>query len=131
MTVLLTTQYLEEADRLADRIAVIMAGRIVAEGTAAALKRRVAEQRLEIRFADQASFAAATGTVEQRAILRSDPAERLVALATDGTAASVRRLLDQIDPAGDTIERFSIETATLDDVFLALTATPPREVTHA
>jgi ABC-2 type transport system ATP-binding protein len=99
VTVLLTTQYLEEADRLADRIAILDAGRIVAEGTAAELKRRVAEKRLELVLHDG----------------------RTVELPTDGSAAHVRALLEEIDPAGDRLERFALREATLDDVFLELT----------
>jgi len=81
VTVFLTTQYLEEADRLAERIAVLDGGRIVAEGTAAELKRRVAGPRLDLTMADG----------------------RTLSVATDGSAASVRALLDELDPAGDAI----------------------------
>jgi ABC-2 type transport system ATP-binding protein len=101
-TVLLTTQYLEEADRLADRIAILDAGRIVAEGTAGELKRRIAEKRLEL-------------------VLRDG---RTLDLPTDGSAAHVRALLDDLDPDRDAVERFAIREATLDDVFLALTEEP-------
>jgi ABC-2 type transport system ATP-binding protein len=105
MTVFLTTQYLEEADRLADRIAVVDGGRIVAEGTAAELKARVGGPRLEVRMRDG----------------------RLLTLSTDGHAAQVRALLDELDPARDQIARFAVREATLDDVFLTLTA---QEATH-
>jgi ABC-2 type transport system ATP-binding protein len=127
VTVLLTTQYLEEADRLADRIAVIDAGRIVAQDTPAALKQRVAEQRVELTLADDDAFAAAIRALGARA-LRPDPARRAVGVATDGRAADVRALLDELDPTGTAIERFAIATATLDDVFLALTTT--KEAAH-
>jgi ABC-2 type transport system ATP-binding protein len=106
MTVFLTTQYLEEADRLADRIAVVDGGRIVAEGTAAQLKARVGGPRLEVRMHDG----------------------RLLTLPTGGDAAEVRSLLDELDPARDRIARFAVREATLDDVFLSLTA---QEATHA
>jgi ABC-2 type transport system ATP-binding protein len=99
VTVFLTTQYLDEADKLADRIAVIDRGRVVAEGTAAELKRRVAGPRLELTMADGETLS----------------------LATDGSAASVRALLDELDPDGDLVASFAIHDATLDDVFLALT----------
>jgi ABC-2 type transport system ATP-binding protein len=105
MTVFLTTQYLEEADVLADRIAVVDGGRIVAEGTAAELKRRVAGPRLEVTMRDG----------------------RMVTLPTDGDAAEVRALLDDLDPDRDQVARFAVREATLDDVFLSLTA---QEVTH-
>jgi ABC-2 type transport system ATP-binding protein len=99
VTVLLTTQYLEEADRLADRIAILDAGRIVADGTAAELKRRIASKRLEL-------------------VLRDG---RTLDVATDGSAAHVRALLDELDPDRDAVERFALREPTLDDVFLALT----------
>ncbi|HEX3874004.1 MAG TPA: ATP-binding cassette domain-containing protein [Solirubrobacteraceae bacterium] len=140
VTVLLTTQYLEEADRLADRIAVIDGGRIVAEGTAAMLKRRVADQRLELVFADPASFAAASDLLGRR-VLRSEPARHLIAVATDGRACSVRAVLDEVDPEATRIDRFEVHGATLDDVFLTLTGAgpagpgsssiEPKEVLHA
>jgi ABC-2 type transport system ATP-binding protein len=126
VTVFLTTQYLEEADVLADRIAVIDGGRVVAEGTAAELKRRVADQRLDLVLADAAAFAAVDALLGDRA-LRRDPAGRVLGVATDGTAAHVRALLDAIDPDGDRVARFAVHDATLDDVFLALTGRSLRE----
>jgi ABC-2 type transport system ATP-binding protein len=131
VTVFLTTQYLEEADVLADRIAVIDGGRIVAEGTAAELKRRVAEQRLDLVLAGPSAFAEVTSALGTRA-RRSDPDDLVVGVATDGSAAHVRALLDEIDPDAVNVERFSVHGATLDDVFLALTghASPQEETTH-
>jgi len=123
VTVFLTTQYLEEADVLADRIAVIDGGRVVAEGTAAELKRRVADQRLDLVLADAAGFAAVDALLDGRA-LRRDPDGRVLGVATDGTAAHVRALLDAVDPDGDRVARFAVHDATLDDVFLALTGRP-------
>jgi len=120
VTVFLTTQYLEEADLLADRVAVLDGGRIVADGTAAELKRRVAEQRLELVCADRSGFAAVAGTLGTRTLTRD--ADRLtVTTSTDGSAAHVRRLLDEVDPDGTGVARFAVHAATLDDVFLALT----------
>jgi ABC-2 type transport system ATP-binding protein len=120
VTVFLTTQYLEEADVLADRIAVIDGGRIVAEGTAAELKRRVAEQRLDLLLSGPDAFAEVSRALGPRA-RRTEPADLRIAVATDGSAAHVRALLDEIDPDGVNVERFSVHGATLDDVFLALT----------
>ncbi len=120
VTVFLTTQYLEEADRLADRVAVLDGGRVVAEGTPAELKRETAEQRLDLVLADAAAFAAAARSLAGRVIDR-DERERRLGVPTDGSAAHVRALLDEVDPGGDRVERFSVHTATLDDVFLALT----------
>jgi ABC-2 type transport system ATP-binding protein len=120
VTVFLTTQYLEEADRLADRIAVIDGGRVVAEGTPAELKQRVADQRLDLVFADPDVFNAAAGALAHRTIA-SDPSELVIGVATDGSAAHVRALLDEVDPDRRAVQRFSVHSASLDDVFLALT----------
>jgi ABC-2 type transport system ATP-binding protein len=124
VTVFLTTQYLEEADALADRIAVIDGGRVIAEGTAADLKRRVAEQRLDLVLAGADAFADVARALGDRA-LRADPAALALSVATDGSAAHVRALLDELDPAGVSVERFAVHGATLDDVFLALTDKEP------
>jgi ABC-2 type transport system ATP-binding protein len=123
VTVFLTTQYLEEADVLAARIAVIDGGRIVAEGTAAELKRRVAEQRLDLVLADASAFAAVDALLCGRA-LRRDRDDLVLGVPTDGTAAHVRAVLDAVDPDGGRVARFAVHDATLDDVFLALTGRP-------
>ena len=132
-TVFLTTQYLEEADRLADRIAVIDAGRIVAEGTAAELKQRVAGRRLDLVLADTWAFDQVAWSLGARVVLR-DPARRVLGVATDGSAAHVRGLLDEVDPRRTAVSRFSVHSATLDDVFLALTGhdagRPGKELAH-
>jgi len=119
--VFLTTQYLEEADRLADRVAVIDGGRVVAEGTPAELKQRTADQRLDLVLADADAFDAAARRLDDR-VIASDAGERRLGVATDGSAAHVRALLDEVDPDCRGVERFSVHSATLDDVFLALTA---------
>jgi ABC-2 type transport system ATP-binding protein len=119
-TVFLITQYREEADRLADRVAVLDGGRIVAEGSPAELKRRVADQRLELVLADEAAFAAASRRLNGRA-LASDRARLTIDVATDGSAGDVRALLDEVDPAREAVRRFALRSATLDDVYFALT----------
>jgi ABC-2 type transport system ATP-binding protein len=123
VTVFLTTQYLDEADRLADRIAVIDGGRVVADGTPAELKQRVADQRLDLVLADAAAYAQLRGTLGERAIF-SDPVSRVLGVATDGSAANIRALLDELDPGARAVERFALHSATLDDVFLSLTGHP-------
>ncbi|MGW1818825.1 ATP-binding cassette domain-containing protein [Streptomyces sp. NPDC002125] len=114
--VLLTTQYLEEADQLADRIAVLDGGRIVAEGTPDALKSRVAGHRLDLVLTGREAYMRLAG----RAVHHS-PETLTLGIPTDGSAAQVRALLDEIDPHRTDVSRFSLHGATLDDVFLALT----------
>ncbi len=120
VTVFLTTQYLEEADRLADRIAVVDGGRVVAEGTSAQLKRRIADQRLDLVLADAAAFEEAARALGGRAV-QNDPGRLTIGVATDGSAAHVRALLDEVDPGRRAVRTFAMHGATLDDVFLALT----------
>jgi ABC-2 type transport system ATP-binding protein len=120
VTVFLTTQYLEEADRLADHIAVVDGGRIVAEGTAAELKRRIADQRLDLVLTDSGAYDDAARLLGHRVVQR-DPAALTLGVATDGSAAHVRALLDEVDPHCLAVRTFTVHTATLDDVFLTLT----------
>jgi ABC-2 type transport system ATP-binding protein len=114
VTVLLTTQYLEEADRLADRVAVVDGGRVVADGTAAELKARVGSETVELFFAHVDALGDAA------VLLDHAPAdlERLsLRVATDGSAASVRELLSSVDG----VERVEVHRPTLDEAFFALT----------
>jgi ABC-2 type transport system ATP-binding protein len=126
VTVFLTTQYLEEADRLAGRIAIIDGGRVVAQGSPAELKQRIAEKRLELVLVDAPAFEQSARSLADRAI-SSDPSRLVIRVATDGSAAHVRALLDEVDPARRSVERFSLHSATLDDVFLALTTPAPTQ----
>ncbi|MEV4618694.1 ATP-binding cassette domain-containing protein [Asanoa sp. NPDC049573] len=122
-TIFLTTQYLEEADQLADRIMLIDHGETVAYGTAAELKVRIGEERVELEFgsaSDRVLAAADLGA----AVLSS--ADRSVTVATTGSAGEVRELLDRMEKLGATVEKVAIHRPTLDDVFFALTGGNPR-----
>jgi ABC-2 type transport system ATP-binding protein len=124
VTIFLTTQYLEEADRLADRIAVLDAGHLVAEGTAAELKQRFAARRLDLTCPDTAALAQLSQHLSRHAGIRAvhtDPATLTVGVATDGSAAQVRALLDAADPDRALVAGFAVHDVTLDDVFLSLT----------
>jgi ABC-2 type transport system ATP-binding protein len=125
-TILLTTQYLEEADQLADRIAVIDHGKIIAEGTANELKAKVGSERLEIVVAEKSDFAKAAKTLEGAQTLVNQE-ERSVSVATDGSVREVKRVLDLMDANGIEIDTLSLHKPTLDDVFLELTG---REASH-
>jgi ABC-2 type transport system ATP-binding protein len=118
VTIFLTTQYLEEADRLADRIAVLNGGHLVAEGTAAELKQRVAGKRLDLHAVSAAAYDELIGWA---GVMHADPASRTIGVPTDGSAADVRALLDKLDPDRGLIADFAVHGATLDDVFLSLT----------
>jgi ABC-2 type transport system ATP-binding protein len=120
VTVFLTTQYLDEAERLADTIAVLDQGRIVADGSARELKQLVGGARLDVQAVDAGSFEALLDHLGPRA-LGADRPTLTVGIATDGGAASVRELLDEIDPERMRIARFELRTASLDEVFLTLT----------
>ena len=117
VTILLTTQYLEEADRLASRIALLDQGRVVAEGTPAELKRLVPGGSVRLEFPDEAQLDRAAALLGGA---RDDEALALN-LASDGAVGSVRAVLDQLDVASVTVDALSVKSADLDDVFLSLT----------
>jgi ABC-2 type transport system ATP-binding protein len=120
-TVFLTTQYLEEADHLADRIAILDGGRLVAQGAPADLKARAPGGHIALTFADRDAYDAAAGVLDAAA--RDDDSLALQ-VATDGNVATVRQVLRDLDEAGVELESLSIHTPDLDDVFLALTGRP-------
>lgn len=123
VTLLITTQYLEEADRLADRVALLDGGRIVAEGTPDELKAGIAGEIAALEFADDTTFERAKAMLStgQTPLAGIDIRRRTVRVGTDSTAAAVRDLLDQMDRGGAPVQRLSLYRPTLDDVFLALT----------
>ncbi|HEX8133723.1 MAG TPA: ATP-binding cassette domain-containing protein, partial [Actinomycetes bacterium] len=124
VTVFLTTQYLDEADELADRIALLDHGRLVAEGTADELKRRIPGGHIRLQFADPDGLEAAAGMLGEA--VRDDEALSLQ-IPSDGGVTSLRALLDRLEDASIEVSDLSIHTPDLDDVFLTLTGQPDKE----
>ncbi|SES19074.1 ABC-2 type transport system ATP-binding protein [Lentzea xinjiangensis] len=118
VTIFLTTQYLEEADELADRIAVLDQGRIVAEGTADELKRRIPGGHVLLQFTDPRHLEAATGVVRGAS---RDGESLALRVPNDGSVSALKSLLDRLDENSVIVDSFSTHTPDLDDVFLALT----------
>ncbi|MFC4338097.1 ABC transporter ATP-binding protein [Salininema proteolyticum] len=126
VTIFLTTQYLEEADQLADRIAVLDGGRLVAEGTPAELKRRIPGGHVALHFADEAALEAAARALDDAT--RGGDANTL-RIPSDGSMPALRALLDRLDAASIEVDELSMHTPDLDDVFLTLTGQPHLEKT--
>ncbi|MEU4715597.1 ATP-binding cassette domain-containing protein [Micromonospora purpureochromogenes] len=125
VTIFLTTQYLEEADQLADRIAVLHQGRLVAQGTPDDLKRQVPGSHVRLRFTDVVELDAAARVLTDAT--RDDEALAL-RVPSDGGTRSLRALLDRLDEYSISAEELSVHTPDLDDVFLALTGRTHTEV---
>jgi ABC-2 type transport system ATP-binding protein len=128
VTIFLTTQYLEEADQLADQVAVLDHGRLVAQGTPDELKRLVPGGHVRLQFADPDEFAFASQVFGTP--VRDDEA-LTIQVPNDGSVRSLRDLLDQLDHASVEVASLSVHLPDLDDVFLALTGQPDRERTTA
>jgi len=124
VTIFLTTQYLDEADHLADRIAVLDHGRIVAEGTPGQLKSRIPGGHIQLQFAGEHDLESAAEALSTAS--RDDEALTLQ-VPSDGSLRSLRALLDRLDYAGIEVGSLSIHTPDLDDVFFALTGHPSTE----
>jgi ABC-2 type transport system ATP-binding protein len=138
-TLLLTTQYLDEADRLADRIAVVDSGRVIAEGTSAELKSRVGGERLEVTVAEAGELDAATRVLGAYAKggaggdggVHVDADRRHVGAAVEGGARLLAAVVRDLDSAGIEVEDLGLRRPTLDDVFLALTGRAAEETDEA
>ncbi|MFE3385315.1 ATP-binding cassette domain-containing protein [Streptomyces anulatus] len=118
VTVFLTTQYLEEADELADRIAVLNNGKIAAEGSAEELKRLIPGGHIRLRFTDPDAYRSAAGAL--REVTRDDEALAL-RIPSDGSQRELRSILDQLESAAIEADELTVHTPDLDDVFFALT----------
>ena len=119
-TILLTTQYLDEADQLAGRIVVIDDGRVIAEGTPSALKSRVGNDRLELTLLDERSFAQALTELGDD-VIDANPREFTATVMIKDTNVDVRRALDTLARAAIAVQSLAVHKPTLDDVFLSLT----------
>jgi ABC-2 type transport system ATP-binding protein len=128
VTILLTTQYLEEADQLADRIGVLDGGRLVAEGTAAELKRLVPGGHVRLQFSDTAALESAARVL---GMAPPDAASLTLDVPGDGSVSALRLLLARLDAGSVEVAGLTVHTPDLDDVFLALTGRPAEETVTA
>jgi ABC-2 type transport system ATP-binding protein len=124
VTIFLTTQYLEEADELADQVALLDHGRLIAEGTPDQLKRRVPGGHVRLQFVDPDGLEAAARTLVEA--VRDDQALTLD-VSSDGSVKSLRALLERLADASVEVDSLSVHTPDLDDVFLTLTGQPDND----
>jgi ABC-2 type transport system ATP-binding protein len=118
VTIFLTTQYLEEADRLADHIALLDGGKLVAEGTAEELKRLTPGGHIRLKFADPTDLESAAAVLDT---ISRDDSQLALQVASDGGIKSIRSVLDQLESRSIEADSLTVHTPDLDDVFFALT----------
>jgi ABC-2 type transport system ATP-binding protein len=128
-TILLTTQYMEEADHLADNIVVIDNGKVIAEGTSDTLKRKVGSDRLELTIAKKSSFEKAAKIVDGKS-LQTDKESRTLSVATKNGVNELKQVLQKLESAKIEVENVNLRRPTLDDVFLSLTGHGVTETTE-
>ena len=119
-TILLTTQYMDEADHLADRIVVIDNGKVIAQGTADSLKARVGADRLELIIAKSSDFAKAKKAIAGE-VLHEDAQRKTLIIAIKRGVSELKIVLQRLEDASIQVESVSLHRPTLDDVFLKLT----------
>lgn len=119
-SILLTTQYMDEADWLADNIVVLDGGKIIAEGTSDTLKAKVGSDRLEVTIAKNGNFAKAQEVIDGKS-LQVDPDRRTISISSKGGVKTLKEVLQKLDAAKIEVETVSLHRPTLDDVFLTLT----------
>jgi daunorubicin resistance ABC transporter ATP-binding subunit len=130
VTLLLTTQYLEEADALADRVILIDRGTEVASGTPAQLKAQVGEQRVDIIAADSAAFTQLCDLLWERFEVMPAPEQRTISIPAPHDAADLAEIAAFVDQSGVSVDEVALRRPTLDDAFLALTGHTAHEQTR-
>ncbi len=119
-TILLTTQYMDEADHLADNIVVIDDGKVIAEGTSSELKAKVGSDRLEIIISPDSNFEKAVSIIKGEG-LQQDSERRVISIASEGGVKKLKEVLQSLEAAKIEVESISLHRPTLDDVFMSLT----------
>jgi len=132
-TILLTTQYMDEADHLADWIVVIDEGRVIAEGNPDSLKARVGSDHVDLVISATSSFTVAQQAIDGR-LLQADPEQRVLTITASDGAVTLKHILQRLEDAQVEIESLSMRRPTLDDAFLFLTGNgsngKTREIIH-
>lgn len=119
-TILLTTQYMDEADYLADNIVVIDNGKVIAEGTPQKLKAKIGSERLEIIISKNSNFEEAKKVLQEKGI-QADDKQKMFSIASKGGVSKLKDVLGRLEQANIKVESISLHSPTLDDVFMTLT----------